>query len=173
VRHDELATSNCAISRAGAILGNRWVFTILRAAYFEARTFEDYQRMTGIARNVLTDRLRGLEADGILARRAYEETANRTRFQYRLTPAGLELYPLVAALMEWGNKHTGLPDGPPIVLRHERCGEITHPVVVCDHCGEPIDAHEVTALPGPGAREGDLLVRRQRERAAPDGSAAG
>jgi DNA-binding HxlR family transcriptional regulator len=158
VRHDELATSNCAISRAGAILGNRWVFTILRAAYLKARTFEDYQRRTGIARNVLTDRLRGLEQDGILERRPYEETENRTRFEYRLTDAGLELYPLMAALMEWGNKHTGLTDGPPMLLRHEACGQITHPVVVCDHCGEPIEAHGVTPLPGPGARAGDPLL---------------
>lgn len=162
MRHDQLGTSNCAISRAGAILGNRWVFTILRAAYFQARTFEDYQRMTGIARNVLTDRLRQLEADGILERRPYEETANRTRFEYRLTTAGLELYPPVAALMEWGNRHTGLENGPPMLLRHDSCGEITHPIVVCDHCGKPLDAHEVTPLPGPGAKEDDLLVQRLR-----------
>lgn len=160
VRHEELAVSNCAISRAGAILDNRWVFAILRASYLRARTFEDYQRITGIARNVLTDRLRGLEADGILERRPYETAGSRTRSEYRLTAAGLELYPLVAALMEWGNRHTGLTDGPPVLLRHTSCGEITHPVVVCDRCGEPLDAHDVTPEPGPGAREDDAFVRQ-------------
>lgn len=159
VRHEELADANCAISRAGAILGNRWVFAILRASYLRARTFEDYQRLTGIARNVLTDRLRALEADGILERRPYETTGSRTRHEYRLTVAGVELYPLVAALMEWGNRHTGLTDGAPVQLRHRTCGGVTHPVVVCDGCGEPLHAHDVTPEPGPGARDEDAFVR--------------
>ena len=151
MRHEQLLDSNCAISRTGAILGERWVFAILRAAYLRARTFEDYLEATGIARNVLADRLRRLVDFGILARKPYEESAKRQRSEYRLTEAGLDLYPVVVAMMEWGNKHGGFIDGPPMLLRHRTCGEITHPKLTCDHCGEEVLAREVEPLPGPGA----------------------
>src|SRR5688572_2314991 len=150
MRHEQLLESNCAISRTGAILGERWVFAILRAAYFRARTFEDYLEATGIARNVLADRLRRLVDFGILERRPYEENEKRQRSEYRLTDAGLDLYPVIVAMMEWGNKHAGFVDGPPVVLRHRTCGEITEPRLVCNHCGGEIHAREMEALPGPG-----------------------
>src|SRR3954464_12252002 len=119
VKHDDLLGANCAIARTGAVLGERWVIAILSAAYFRARTFEDYQRATGIARNILTERLQRLVDFGILERRAYSEGARRTLSEYRLTQAGLELYPVVGAMLEWGNKHTGLVNGPPTELIHK------------------------------------------------------
>jgi DNA-binding HxlR family transcriptional regulator len=152
MRHEQLLDSNCAISRTGAILGERWVFAILRAAYLRARTFEDYLEATGIARNVLADRLRRLVDFGILERRPYEESAKRQRSEYRLTDAGLDLYPVIVAMMEWGNKHGGFIDGPPMLLRHRTCGEVTHPKLTCDHCGEEVLAREVEPMAGPGAK---------------------
>ncbi|WP_205698617.1 helix-turn-helix domain-containing protein [Conexibacter sp. SYSU D00693] len=151
MRHDELLEQTCAIGRAGAIVGERWVFAILRAAFFRARTFEDYQRGTGVARNILAERLGRLVDFGILERVPYAEGARRTRHEYRLTEAGRDLYPVVIALMEWGNKHTGLVDGPPVVLHHKRCNHVSHPQVVCSECGEPVDARDFQPLPGPGA----------------------
>ncbi len=133
------------------MLGERWVFAILRAAYFRARTFEDYAASTGIARNVLTDRLRRLVEFGILEKRPYEQTGNRTRNEYRLTEAGLELYPVIVAMMQWGNRHAGFTEGPPVVLRHRTCGAVTEPRLVCDECGEQIDPREMQPMPGPGA----------------------
>ncbi len=151
MRHEQLLETNCAISRTSAMLGERWVFAILRAAYFRARTFEDYLEATGIARNVLADRLRRLVDFGILERRPYEESVKRQRSEYRLTDAGLDLYPVIVSMMEWGNKHAGFLEGPPVVLRHITCGEITHPRLTCDHCGEEVLPREVEPLPGPGA----------------------
>lgn len=150
MRHEDLLGANCAIARTGAVLGERWVFMILRAAFLRARTFEDYQRHTGIARNILTDRLTRLVDFGILERRAYREGAKRTLSEYRLTQAGLDLYPIVVSIMEWGNRHTGLVNGEPVVLEHVPCGRTTHPVLVCSECGEPIDAHDVVPHRGPG-----------------------
>ncbi len=150
MRHEDLLGANCAIARTGAVLGERWVFAILRAAFLRARTFEDYQRHTGIARNILSDRLNRLVDFGILERRAYREGAKRTLSEYRLTAAGLDLYPIVVAIMEWGNRHTGLVNGEPVELVHEPCGEVTHPVLVCSECGEPIDPHDVRPRRGPG-----------------------
>jgi hypothetical protein len=58
---------------------------------------------------------------------------------------------VIVAMMEWGNKHGGFIDGPPMLLRHRTCGEITHPKLTCDHCGDEVVAREVEPLPGPGA----------------------
>jgi DNA-binding HxlR family transcriptional regulator len=153
MRHEDLLAANCAIGRTGAVLGERWVFAILRAAFLRARTFEDYQRQTGIARNILSDRLGRLVDFGILERRAYSQGAKRTLNEYRLTQAGLDLYPIVVAIMEWGNRHTGLLNGPPVELVHRTCGAVTHPQLVCSACGEPIDAHDVEPRRGPGHAE--------------------
>jgi DNA-binding HxlR family transcriptional regulator len=151
MRHREQLDTNCPIVRTGAMLGERWVFAVLRAAYFRARTFEDYLAATGIARNVLSDRLRRLVEYGILEKRPYEQTANRVRHEYRLTEAGLDLYPIVVAMMQWGNKHAGFENGPPMVLRHRGCGAITDPQLVCSECGEEVTARDMEPLPGPGA----------------------
>ncbi|HYF26793.1 MAG TPA: helix-turn-helix domain-containing protein [Baekduia sp.] len=153
MRHEELLEQNCAIGRAGAVLGERWVFAILRAAFFRARTFEDFQRHTGIARNILTERLSRLVDFGILERRPYEESGRRVRHEYRLTEAGRDLYPIVVAIMEWGNRHTGLEHGAPVQLRHRTCGEIMHPRLTCDRCGEAVDPREVVPERGPGAEQ--------------------
>jgi DNA-binding HxlR family transcriptional regulator len=151
MRHDDLLAANCAIARTGAVLGERWVIAIIRAAYFRAHTFEDYQRATGIARNILADRLGRLVDFGILERRTYALGEKRTLSEYRLTEAGLDLYPVIAAILAWGEKHTGLVHGAPTELVHRTCGEVTHALVVCDRCGEPLDPHDVDVRPGPGA----------------------
>jgi len=151
MRHAEQLDRNCAIARTGAMLGERWVFAILRAAYFRARTFEDYLAATGIARNVLADRLRSLVDYGILDKRPYEQAGSRTRSEYRLTEAGLDLYPVIVAMMQWGNKHAGFTQGPPVILRHRTCGAISEPRMVCDGCGEEITARDMQPMPGPGA----------------------
>jgi DNA-binding HxlR family transcriptional regulator len=151
MRHADLLETNCAIARTGAMLGERWVFAVLRAAYFRARTFEDYLAATGIARNVLADRLRRLVEYGILEKRPYEQAGSRVRSEYRLTESGLDLYPVIVAMMEWGNKHAGFEAGPPVLLRHRGCGAISAPRMVCSECGEEIYAREMEPLPGPGA----------------------
>ncbi|MEV0295192.1 helix-turn-helix domain-containing protein [Nocardia sp. NPDC050710] len=151
MKHDDLLASNCAIERTGAVLGERWVIAILRAAYFRARTFEDYQRRTGIARNILTERLNRLVDFGIMERREYASGPQRTLHQYRLTPAGFDLYPVIAAILTWGEKHTGLINGAPTELVHRICGEVTHAKVVCECCGEELEPHDVEVRPGPGA----------------------
>lgn len=153
MRHEELLEANCAISRTAGIVGERWVFAILRAAFFRARTFEDYQRMTGVARNILAERLTRLVDHGILERRPYEDSPRRTRHEYRLTRAGLDLYPVVLALMDWGNRYTGLPDGPPLELVHRGCGSTVTPHMTCPDCGEPVTAHDMRPVPGPGATD--------------------
>jgi DNA-binding HxlR family transcriptional regulator len=148
MRHSGLQQENCSIARTVAVLGERWTLVILREAFSRRRRFEDIQRDLGIARNILADRLQRLVAEGILERRAYQQRPER--FEYRLTDKGRDLYPVLLALMQWGDRYTAGEAGPPVELIHEPCGQHTHPRLVCDHCGEPIDPRDVRPQPGPG-----------------------
>lgn len=148
MRHDSLRHEDCAIARSVAVLGERWTFVILRQAFTGARRFEDYQNGTRIARNILTERLRSLVEQGILERRPYAEHPGRTLYEYRLTQKGLDLYPILLTIMEWGNRYGGFEDGPPLRLTHNNCGHETRPQLVCTECGEPVDPRQMTPHAG-------------------------
>ena len=138
----------CSVARALEVLGDRWTLLVLRDAFSRVRRFEDFQRSLGVARNVLTDRLNRLVDEGILRRVPYQERP--VRFEYRLTDKGRDLYPVLIALMQWGDRYTAGEAGPPVELIHEPCGQHTQPRLVCDHCGEPIDPRDMRPQPGPG-----------------------
>ena len=149
MKHSELLDENCAIARSSAVLGERWVWVILRQAFNGARRFEDFQRAIGLARNMLSERLSNLVDHGILERRAYAEHRARSVYEYRLTNKGRALFPVYAALMQWGNDWTDLA-APPVDLLHKPCGERVSVRVVCSHCGQDIDAHDTEPVVGRG-----------------------
>ena len=144
MRHDDLADVPCSIARSMAVVGERWTLVILREAFMRARRFEDYQQGTGIARNILTDRLNKLVDHDILERRPYAEHPGRTLNEYRLTQKGLDLYPVLVSLMQWGDRYGGL-DQPPVTLEHKQCGHVSTPRFVCGECGEPVTARAMLA----------------------------
>ena len=78
MKHDELLEENCAIARTSAVLGERWVWMILRQAFNGARRFEEFQRGIGLARNILVDKMTMLIEQGILERRAAPEAGAAT-----------------------------------------------------------------------------------------------
>ena len=132
----------CSIGRAMEILGERWTFLILRESFYGVRRFSVIQRNLGIARNILSLRLQTLVGAGVLERTLYQEEP--PRYEYRLTEAGRDLYPSIVALMRWGDRH--LSTDPPVVLRHNSCGHEADPLLVCSHCHEELDPHEVTPV---------------------------
>jgi DNA-binding HxlR family transcriptional regulator len=131
----------CSVARTLEIVGDRWSVLVLREAFLGVRRFEVMQRHLGIARTVLTDRLNRLVEHGILRREQYSERPPRS--EYRLTKAGVALWPVIVALLQWGNDH--LPDARPnpITISHRACGEETTFSLHCDHCGEPVTAYDV------------------------------
>jgi DNA-binding HxlR family transcriptional regulator len=139
----------CSIAGTLAIVGDRWSMLILREAFLRTRRFDEFQRRLGIARNILASRLQQLVAAGILERRQYQERP--ARYEYRLTQKGIDLWPSLVALMEWGDRY--LADaGPPMQLRHTSgCGKLTTPRLTCSECGETLTARDVRPEPGPGA----------------------
>jgi DNA-binding HxlR family transcriptional regulator len=150
VRYEEVGSENCSIARTLAVLGERWTLLVLRQSFLGVKRFEDMRRQLGIARNVLADRLARLVEEGILERRRYQDRPPRD--EYKLTQKGLDLYPVLVTIMQWGDRYNAPDAGPPMVLVHQTCGHETHPRLACDHCGEELDPKKVTPMPGPGAR---------------------
>ena len=149
----EYDTANCTIGAAVSAIGEKWTFLILREAFNGVRRFDDMRRRTQAPRQVLSDRLSRLVADGMLRRVPYQERGQRARHEYRLTQKGLDLYPVIVALMEWGDKHAVGPAGPQVQLTHRDCGADVRLQLACTD-GHVLDSpREVTPLPGPGARK--------------------
>jgi DNA-binding HxlR family transcriptional regulator len=145
-------TANCNIAAALAIVGEKWTFLVLREAFNGVRRFDDMQRRTAAPRQVLSSRLGRLVDEGILRKVPYQEAGQRPRSEYRLTEKGIELFPVIAALLAWGDKHAGAPDGPAVQLTHRDCGAAVGLQLACADGHVLASAREVTPLPGPGAR---------------------
>src|ERR1035438_7051453 len=116
-------TANCSIGAAVAIIGERPTFLVLRETFNGVRRFDDIQRRTGMPRQVLSDRLARLVEEGLLRKVPYRDSGQRRRDEYRLTAKGLDLYPVLVALMAWGDRYAVGPEGPQVLLRHRDCGE--------------------------------------------------
>jgi DNA-binding HxlR family transcriptional regulator len=127
----------CSVARALEIVGEKWALLAVREVFRGNRRFDGMVRRIGAPRDTLAARLRTLVGAGILERLQYCE--HPARYEYRLTEAGRELYPVILTLMRWGDHHLAGDDGPPLVLEH-RCGHRLVAQVVCEACGEPVQA---------------------------------
>jgi DNA-binding HxlR family transcriptional regulator len=137
-----------SVSRALALIGEKWTLLILREAFFGVRRFGRLAHNLGIPRPTLSARLRGLVDAGLLERVPY--AAAQDRHEYRLTQEGIELFPAIVTLMRWGDQHLSDTDGPPVVLRHHECGHVADPYLACRRCGGEIVARNVTPERGEG-----------------------
>lgn len=133
----------CSIARALDIVGEKWALLAVREVFLGNRRFDEMIRRTGAPRDTLAARLRTLVASGILERRQYSE--HPARYEYRLTEAGRDLYPVIVTLMRWGDKHLAGEDGPPLVLEHH-CGHRLEARLVCESCGEAVDPRDTTPV---------------------------
>jgi DNA-binding HxlR family transcriptional regulator len=139
-----------SVARTLEVVGERWTMLILREAFFGVRRFGQLARNLNIPRPTLSTRLRTLVDGGLLERVRYAKDPDR--YEYQLTDAGRELFPAIVILMQWGDRHMSQPKGPPIVLRHDVCGEVAEPRLDCARCGQEITARNVTPEAGPGFR---------------------
>lgn len=137
------------MARTVSVIGDRWTLLVLRECFLRVRRFEAFQARLGITRPLLAERLQKLVEAGVLAKVAYQERP--TRHEYRLTPRGLDLYPVLMAIVHWGDVHMAPGGRRPVLHRHAACGHLFDPVTVCSVCAAPLDAREVTVEPGPPA----------------------
>ena len=141
---------NCSIARPLSILGERWALLVVRDVFLGRRRFDEMQDSLGVASNVLSQRLATLTDEGILERRPYSE--HPERFEYRLTQKGLDLQPVLLALLAWGDRYMA-GEGAPLEPVHTSCGHAFHAMPTCSECGEAIVPAEVKSRRGPGWRE--------------------
>jgi DNA-binding HxlR family transcriptional regulator len=140
---------DCSIARALEVVGERWTLLIVRDCFLGLRRFEEFQQSLGIARNILTDRLNRLVAEGILERVRYSERPER--YEYRLTPKGRDLEIALAGLRQWGD--TYISDKPPRITRRKSDKK---PVVAAlvPAGADVLRPDEVESVPGPGLKAG-------------------
>jgi DNA-binding HxlR family transcriptional regulator len=139
---------NCSVAKALELVGERWTVLILREVFFGRRRFDEMADNLQIARNVLTARLGRLTEEGVLEKVAYQERPER--FEYRLTEKGLDLWPVLVTLMQFGDRYYA-PAGPPIVLTHRDCGGTVDEHRICAQCGARLGPKDVRAHQGSGA----------------------
>jgi DNA-binding HxlR family transcriptional regulator len=139
--------SRCSVAATLAVVGEKWSLLVLREAFLGLRRFADFQRVLGAPRAVLTDRLNTLVDQGILRRVPYQAQGERQRHEYRLTEKGIDLYPALVALMEWGDRHLAEEGEAPLQLRHRDCGEPVHLALVCEAGHELSGARDVRPVP--------------------------
>jgi DNA-binding HxlR family transcriptional regulator len=149
----------CSLAGALEVIGERWSLLIVRDVLLGLRRFDEIQADLGIARNVLNARLTRLLDQGVLEKRLYQERP--PRYEYRLTDKGLDLWPAIVALMQWGNRYTSPAAGPPVLLEHRGCGGAVDEHRICETCGARLSVRDVRALPGPGATPEHPLRRRR------------
>ena len=130
-----------SIARTLQVMGDRWSGLVIREAFYGVRRFDDFHRGLGIATNILAQRLERLTDRGVLERVPYQHQP--TRFEYRLTEKGLDLYPVPLAMLTWGDRWLA-GRRRPVPLRHRVCGRRFTAVLSCDQCGEPARRGDVT-----------------------------
>ena len=150
VQRKSFADMNCSVAQCLEIVGEWWTLLVLRDVFLGYSRFDEFESRLGIARNVLTQRLERLVDAGVLTRVPYQERP--ARYDYLLTEKGRDLWHVVTAMRQWGDRWAA-PGGPPVELVHDACGETISVLPSCSHCGEELTTRNVRAVPGPGLRD--------------------
>ncbi|WP_291882805.1 helix-turn-helix domain-containing protein [Maricaulis sp.] len=140
-RGEEQGADNNLLDVILRVLGDRWASLILRSIFTGFRRYDEIQKDAAIATNILADRLQWLIDMGLIHKRAYSDAP--PRYEYRLTEAGIDYYPVLVMLMVWGDRWYLTPEGPPLLLFHRDSGEPLKPVMACSNCHKPLDPTEV------------------------------
>jgi DNA-binding HxlR family transcriptional regulator len=139
MRRTSYEQMNCSIASALDVVGEPWTLLIVRDAFYGVRRFDDFQENLGIARNVLTARLKKLVEAGIFRKTAYRQRP--LRHEYRLTDKGAALFTVIVGLKQWGDRYGAAA----------RSGK---PVLIDADTGQRLELTNVRAVAGPGADQG-------------------
>ena len=140
---------NCGIAQSLEVLGDWWTLLIVRNAFFGMRRFRDFESDLGIAKNVLSSRRQHLVEHEILERVDVGE--HGSRYEYRLTPKGEALLPVLTSLREWSDEWIFGRGHEPIIVKDRRTGRRLRGLAVRDAEGRPLSRRDLRTEPGPGA----------------------
>ena len=136
---------HCSVAQCLEVVGEWWSLLIVRDVFLGVTRFDRLQERLGISRNILQQRLNRLVDADVLQKVPYSE--HPPRYDYRLTSKGRDLWPVLTAMRQWGDRYAA-PDGPPVQMVHKGCGRVAHAVMTCSGCGQRITARDVRQVVG-------------------------
>lgn len=158
-RRSNLSDTFCPVGRSAELIGDRAVLLILRDLFFGVRRFEAFQTNTGLGPQILADRLKRMEQEGVIERRRYSEKP--ARHEYWLTDKGKALFDVLYAMRNWAERYAFSPQeieqgGPAMRYIHRSCGADVGLATICPGCGETL---------GYGSLKGEMspMLRAERE----------
>jgi DNA-binding HxlR family transcriptional regulator len=131
----------CPIARSTDLLGDWWTPIVMREAFFGCRRFEQFQQSLGVSRATLVQRLKGLVAEGLLEKVAYQEKP--VRYEYHLTDKGRAFFDVLATLWRFGDDWLFRRGYGPVRMVDPETGEEIRPVVVDEATGKRIDVRRL------------------------------
>lgn len=148
MRWNEIQEEFCSVARTMSVIGDRWTMLILRDCFLGTHRFDDFQKQLRVTRHLLADRLRKLVAHGVLIKVPYQEKP--TRYEYRLTQKGIDLYPIIMGLVQWGDKYMASDtQDVPMEYIHTSCGQKTEATLICSQCQEAIEPKQMRPIATP------------------------
>jgi DNA-binding HxlR family transcriptional regulator len=163
---DGWSAEPCSIAAALEIVSARSTFLILREAFYGAARFDEFVRRVRITEPVAAARLRELVDHGLLEREPYRDPGQRTRHRYRLTAKGSDLFPVLVALMQWGDRWRE-DAGRPVELHHRECGAEVGVELRCAR-GHDVAPGDLVLAPTPVGES--LLAGSRKTNGGTDGS---
>jgi DNA-binding HxlR family transcriptional regulator len=140
---------NCALAKTLDIIGERWTLLILRDAFCGTRRFDEFRHNLGIARNILTVRLKRLVSEGIMERRPLDSG----RYEYVLTNKGLDLQPVLLSMTHWGDRYKPSPKGRRMIFIERASGQPIADMSVRSTDGRALAPRDIKGVPGPGLED--------------------
>ena len=137
---------NCSLAQTLSVVGEHWTMLIIRDVFFGLRRFDQFQKDLGIARNVLSQRLKKLVDEDILEK----TTTDGSHPEYRLTEKGLALQPILLSMTHWGDEYMPNPKGKRLTFSDRKTGKPIKTMAVYNAEGKKLKARDVKAKPGPG-----------------------
>lgn len=128
-----------SVAESLAIVRDKWTFLIVRELFFGVNRFTDIEKNLGVARNALSQRLKGMLENGLIMRKQYSN--HPPRFSYHFTEKGRDLYGISVALMQWGDRW--LVEDPPLSLQHKSDHGAVEQILRCKDCGETLSVFDV------------------------------
>jgi DNA-binding HxlR family transcriptional regulator len=132
------------VTQSMALIGNRWSAALLGAAFLGATRFGEFEQRMGAPPTIVAERLRTFCDLSFL-----EQSPNPQRpdwVVYHLTEKGRSFFPVVASVLEWGQRWFQSPEGPAVKQEHLGCGRVFHPRLMCDHCHERLRGSSVQVV---------------------------
>lgn len=151
------AKMNCSLAQTLSAVGGHWTLLILRDVFFGLSRFDEFQQSLGIARNILSQRLKSLVAEGILERTRV--AGDGRGFAYHLTDRGRDLQPVLLAMTQWGDRWKGSPEGTRIEFIDRLGRQPIRTMRPISQDGRTLQPEEIRARPGPGFGENGRIGR--------------